>query len=220
MASLADIFEQIQGKSNMTQANMTGLMLALRRLSEPQKAEPATQPAPTQKQPVQRPVMRPEPVPYPDWRPVLPKWQPQLAQALPQPAQHNVGEWDMFSLNDLQHGLPLGMTKTIATIETGHIKDWNQRARVKSPAGAIGLMQFMPDTGRQYGLDAAGLRDPARAIPAAGAHLRDLLDMFKRPELAAAAYNAGPGAVRKYGGVPPYRETQKYVRRFKQLLQG
>jgi soluble lytic murein transglycosylase-like protein len=80
------------------------------------------------------------------------------------------------------------------------------------------MMQFMPDTGRQYGLDAAGLRDPARAVPAAGRHLRDLLGQFQDPMLAAAAYNAGPGAVNKYRGVPPYRETRKYVEKARRLM--
>lgn len=81
-----------------------------------------------------------------------------------------------------------------------------------SPMGARGLMQVMPDTGMMYGV--SNLTDP-RANVAAGAHyFSDLLDYFSGDlELALAAYNAGPGNVRRYGGVPPFRETQNYVKK-------
>jgi hypothetical protein len=115
---------------------------------------------------------------------------------------------------DLMNGLPIGLTKSIAGAETGHIKDDRVRNRVRSPAGAVGRMQFMPATGQRFGLRSeSDLTDPAKAIPAAGQYLGQLFQEFGRPELAAAAYNAGEGAVRKYGGVPPYKETQKYVPR-------
>ena len=79
----------------------------------------------------------------------------------------------------------------------------------RSRAGAIGLMQLMPNTARQLGIDP---RDPISNLDGGSAYLRDQLDRFDgRIDLALAAYNAGPGAVRRYGGVPPYRETQAYV---------
>jgi len=86
-----------------------------------------------------------------------------------------------------------------------------------SPAGAVGLMQFIPSTAREYGLRVDGevdeRRDPAKAIPAAARYFADLLARYDgNHDLAVAAYNAGPGAVDKYGGVPPYRETQNHVR--------
>jgi hypothetical protein len=80
-----------------------------------------------------------------------------------------------------------------------------------SSAGARGLMQLMPATARRYGV--SRVHDPGENIAAGSAYLRDLIDMFGSLELALAAYNAGEGAVIKYGRrIPPYRETQGYVR--------
>lgn len=78
----------------------------------------------------------------------------------------------------------------------------------KSPAGAQGLMQFMPATAAELGVDPW---DPASAIDGAARYLRTSLDRFGSTELAVASYNAGRGAVARYGGVPPYRETKAYV---------
>jgi hypothetical protein len=89
----------------------------------------------------------------------------------------------------------------------------------RSPAGALGIAQFMPATARSY-----GLRDPfdPEAAIAAQAHLmHDLLARFGRSiPLALAAYNAGPGAVERYGGVPPYLETKAYVAKIVGLMGG
>ncbi len=86
---------------------------------------------------------------------------------------------------------------------------FNPRAR--SPKGAMGLMQLMPATAAEFGV--ADAYNPVENVRAGVKYLKQLLDSYDgRVELALAAYNAGPGAVKKYGGtVPPYRETQNYV---------
>jgi len=92
-------------------------------------------------------------------------------------------------------------------------------ARAVSHAGARGLMQLMPATGRRYGLRTGELYDPAKNIEAGVRYLRFLADRFG-DDLARilAGYNAGEGAVDRYGGVPPYRETQGYIRRIYSFL--
>jgi soluble lytic murein transglycosylase-like protein len=81
-----------------------------------------------------------------------------------------------------------------------------------SPAGAQGLTQLMPGTAA--GLGVTDVHDPPQAIEGGAKYLRAQLDAFGGDETKAlAAYNAGPGAVTRYGGVPPYAETQQYVQR-------
>ncbi len=78
-----------------------------------------------------------------------------------------------------------------------------------SPKGAQGLMQIMPDTQKLLGLTEPF--NPERNIAAGTQYLRSMLDKFQTEVMALAAYNAGPGAVAKHGGVPPYDETKDYV---------
>src|SRR6185295_7096832 len=81
----------------------------------------------------------------------------------------------------------------------------------RSGAGAVGLTQLMPGTAASLGVDPS---DPAQAIDGGARYLKQQLDRFGGDVTKAlAAYNAGPGAVAKYGGVPPYGETQNYVQR-------
>lgn len=87
----------------------------------------------------------------------------------------------------------------------------NFNANATSPAGARGLTQLMPGTAAALGVDPSV---PAQAIEGGAKYLRQQLDHFGGdPAKALAAYNAGPGAVQRYGGVPPYAETQNYVRK-------
>ena len=84
------------------------------------------------------------------------------------------------------------------------------RMRAISPRGALGVMQLMPSTANELGVDPRVMTDNIRG---GAMYLRRQLDRFGTVPLALAAYNAGPGAVLRYGGIPPYRETQSYVAR-------
>jgi soluble lytic murein transglycosylase-like protein len=89
--------------------------------------------------------------------------------------------------------------------------------RALSTAGAVGVMQLMPGTARQLGV--RNPHDVEQNVVGGTAYLRQQLERFgNNVPLALAAYNAGPGAVIKYGGIPPYRETQNYVRQIIQRL--
>lgn len=91
-----------------------------------------------------------------------------------------------------------------------------------SPRGATGPMQLMPETFKEVagelGFKQPNINDPEQNSTAGVYYLRKLLDRFQDPRLAVAAYNAGPGAVEKHGGVPPYPETQSYVQRVLNLV--
>lgn len=110
----------------------------------------------------------------------------------------------LFESASARYGVSAELLSAVARQESGY------NPRATSPAGAQGLMQLMPATAQ--GLGVTDSYDPAQAIDGAARLLRGLLDRFGSTELALAAYNAGPGAVLRYHGVPPYAETQNYVR--------
>lgn len=107
-------------------------------------------------------------------------------------------------------GLDPKLVESLIRVESGF------DPQAVSSKGAVGLMQLMPETARIYGMDNPW--DVAQNVKAGTAYLRDLLYHFGGDlEKALAAYNAGPGAVKRHGGVPPYPETQRYVRRILSL---
>ncbi len=111
----------------------------------------------------------------------------------------------LFNAAGSKYGVAPTLLAAVAKQESG----FNPRA--VSGAGAQGLMQLMPGTAK--GLGVKNSFDPAQAVDGAARMLRDLTHRFGRVDLALAAYNAGPGAVMKYHGIPPYSETQNYVRK-------
>jgi soluble lytic murein transglycosylase-like protein len=103
-----------------------------------------------------------------------------------------------------RHGVDARLAHAVVRAES------NFNPMAISPKGAMGLMQLMPATAARYGVDDPF--DPVQNLDAGLRHLRGLLRRYDRSR-ALAAYNAGASAVDRYGGVPPYRETQAYVRR-------
>jgi peptidoglycan DL-endopeptidase CwlO len=107
-----------------------------------------------------------------------------------------------FQSAEARTGVPARVLSAVAKAESGY------RADAVSPSGARGLMQFMPATASGMGVNPL---DPASAIDGAARLLKSHLKEFGTLPLALAAYNAGQGSVRKYGGIPPFAETRKYV---------
>ncbi|MEV1288086.1 transglycosylase SLT domain-containing protein [Micromonospora sp. NPDC049679] len=110
---------------------------------------------------------------------------------------------DLFTQAGAKHGVPATLLAAVAKVESGY------NPKAVSPAGAQGLMQLMPGTAK--GLGVTDSFNPKQAVDGAARMLASLLKEFNSVPLALAAYNAGGGAVRKHGGIPPYAETQAYV---------
>ncbi|RNL62654.1 lytic transglycosylase [Nocardioides marmoriginsengisoli] len=119
---------------------------------------------------------------------------------------------DLFTAASEKYGVPAALLSAVAKQESGY------DPKAVSPAGAQGLMQLMPGTAR--GLGVTDSFDPAQAVDGAARMLRDLTNRFGRTDLALAAYNAGPGAVLKYDGIPPYPETRNYVRNVLSMMKA
>ena len=148
----------------------------------------------------------PDEVPYPE---------PQPAQAVkeaPKPVVASRGAQlrdsiyaELIETAAQAHGVDPILVQALIQVES------NYKPRARSNKGAMGLMQLMPATAREYQVRNA--YDPKANIDAGVRKLRSLIDKYGVFDLALAAYNAGEGAVERFKGIPPYRETQNYVSR-------
>ena len=126
-----------------------------------------------------------------------------ITNALPSAGKMVISPVQILGEAALMQGLPKAFVQSVATVESGLRQD------AISPKGAIGLMQLMPGTAAFLKVDPKAAESNASG---GAAYLRQLLLQYRGDAgLALAAYNAGPGAVKKFGGVPPYAETRRYV---------
>ena len=114
--------------------------------------------------------------------------------------------WDDYIWNaSITYGVPFELIKAICIAESG------MNPSAESHVGAMGLMQLMPKTAE--GLGVVDPWDPEQNINGGAKYIKKMISRFGDYEIALAAYNAGPGNVKKYGGIPPFEETQVYVKR-------
>ena len=151
----------------------------------------------------------PDEVPYEDA--AIARSSPEVAPAGDGIGAGNTSYDPMIQNASGRHGVDARLVKAVIQVESGF------QPRARSSKGAMGLMQLMPGTARQY--QARNPYDPESNIQAGTRYLSKLLGEFELP-LALAAYNAGEGAVRRFGGIPPYAETQAYVARILGLIGG
>jgi soluble lytic murein transglycosylase-like protein len=145
----------------------------------------------------------PDEVPYPE-----PEAEQPVVVAQVQTPSKPVKYGEIIDKVSAEHGVPSKLVRALIQVESAY----HERAR--SPKGAMGLMQLMPATARQYAV--ADPYDPASNIEAGIKHLKMLLQRLP-VALALAAYNAGEAAVQRFNGIPPYPETRNYVSRIMAL---
>jgi membrane-bound lytic murein transglycosylase B len=152
--------------------------------------------------------IEPDEVPHPE-----PEPQVVAPEAAPAPAEptfqgsaklRDTAYADLIAAAAETHGVDPILVQALIQVES------NYKPRARSNKGAMGLMQLMPSVAREYKVRNA--YDPAANIAAGVQKLKSLIDKWG-PELGLAAYNAGEGAVMKFNGIPPYRETQNYVKK-------
>jgi hypothetical protein len=143
----------------------------------------------------------PDEVPYPE-----PEPEPVPIASVP-PVQFR----ELVKAAAAREGVDARLVDAVIRVESGYRPD------ARSRKGAMGLMQLMPGTAQRYAV--RNPYDPADNVNAGTRHLKSLLDRFEL-SLALAAYNAGEAAVERFRGIPPYAETQNYVRQVLRLFRG
>jgi len=138
------------------------------------------------------------------------RWELVLKEDPPADAGHS-SYLEIIRRHANSFALEEALVKAVIKVESDY------QPRIVSKKGAQGLMQLIPETARL--LNVNNPFDPSENIRGGSAYLRQMLDLFNEDlELALAAYNSGPNAVKRFGGIPPYDETQNYVRRVKHYL--
>jgi membrane-bound lytic murein transglycosylase B len=138
-----------------------------------------------------------------DVAPVAPARIPDPGSLIPDEVLASRPYADLISTLAASHNVDARLVHAVIEQES------NYQARARSKKGARGLMQLMPATARQYGV--RNSYDPKANLEAGIKHLKDLMSRLNLP-MALAAYNAGEGTIKRYGGLPPYPETRNYVR--------
>jgi hypothetical protein len=148
----------------------------------------------------------PDEVPYPEPQPPAAEAPVDATAEVPGIAPVAIGPYEELITSTAEtHGVDPMLVRALIRVESGG------QPTARSTKGAMGLMQLMPSTARLYRV--RNPYDPKANIAAGVQHLKSLLDRYATVDLALAAYNAGEGAVKKFNGIPPYRETRDYVSR-------
>jgi hypothetical protein len=148
----------------------------------------------------------PDEVPYPEPQAAVEDAPAQPAGEVPAIPPLTMGPYEELITSTAEiHGVDPMLVRALIRVESG------DQPRARSNKGAMGLMQLMPSTARLYNV--RNPYDPKANIAAGVRHLKSLLDRYATVDLALAAYNAGEAAVKKFNGIPPYRETRDYVTR-------
>lgn len=182
-------------------------------------ARAAAQPLYVATQPPERATSTPPPFVMPRWTPPAEPAPLLIAQRgpAPAPAARYARRSDYMALIEetaYRESVPPYLVAAIMSVES------NFDAQAVSNKGARGLMQVMPGTARRFGFNAERLHDPVHNIAAGATYLRWLLERYDGDlDRVLAAYNAGEGAVDTYNGIPPYKETQNFVKRVRAVLE-